>query len=72
MNARALNLSAADIFKSVVVGRVATGSTEQYARKWEGANELIGRDDLTYLILHMRLIISKQRAKHGLLKEFPE
>lgn len=72
MNARGLNLSAADIFKSLVVGQIPSSSTEEYARKWEDSEELIGRDDFSDLFLHMRLIISKQRAKLGLLKEFPE
>jgi len=74
MNARGLDLSPADIFKSQVIGalREDGGESEAYAAKWEDAEELIGRDDFADLFLHIRLIESKQRAKLGLIREFPE
>jgi hypothetical protein len=74
MNARGLDLSPADIFKSKVIGalREQGGDAEIYAAKREDAEELIGRDDFADLFLHIRLIAAKQRGRQGLLKEFPE
>jgi len=72
MNSRGLDLSPADIFKSRVIGALDDSSSATYAAKWEEAEELIGRSEFADLFLHIRLIESKQRARQGLLKEFPE
>ncbi|MFB2599184.1 DUF262 domain-containing protein [Herbiconiux sp. P17] len=74
MNARGLDLSPADIFKSQVIGALHSSGLDPdaYAGKWEDAEELIGRDDFADLFLHIRLLESKQRARLGLLREFPE
>lgn len=72
MNARGLDLSPADIFKSLVIGDLPQALSETYADKWEDAEEALGRDDFADLFLHVRVIVSKERAKKILLKEFQE
>ncbi len=72
MNARGLDLSPADIFKAKVIGDLNESVSEEYASKWEDAEELLGRDDFADLFLHIRTIETKERAKRELLKEFPE
>jgi hypothetical protein len=75
MNARGLDLSAADIFKSLVVGRIGetneTGAA-MYADRWEDAEEQLSRDGFGDLFLHVRMIFAKERARKELLKEFEE
>lgn len=72
MNARGLDLSPADIFKARVIGAIEDGASEDYARKWEDAEEDLGRDDFADVFLHVRMVYAKERAKRELLKEFPE
>src|SRR4051812_40616610 len=72
MNARGLDLSPADIFKSLIIGELPDGVSSEYAQKWEDAEEALGRDDFADLFLHLRMIFSKERARRELLKEFPE
>jgi hypothetical protein len=72
MNARGLDLSPADIFKSLIIGELPDGISSEYAQKWENAEEALGRDDFADLFLHLRMIFSKERARRELLKEFPE
>lgn len=70
MNSRGLDLTAPDIFKSDVIGDIPDGASDEYAQKWEDAEDEIGRDSFEELFLQIRLILSKERAKKGLLIEF--
>lgn len=72
MNARGLDLSPADIFKSQVIGILDDHLADAYSEKWENAEDSLGRDDFADLFLHVRMIFAKERAKRELLKEFPE
>jgi hypothetical protein len=72
MNARGLDLSPADIFKSKIIGAMDGKASEAYAVKWEDAEQALGRDDFADLFLHVRMIFAKKRAEKELLKEFPE
>lgn len=71
MNARGLDLSPTDIFKAEVA-RMIPGGSEAYTDKWEDAEDLIGRDAFLDLFQHIRTIVSMERAKKELLKEFPD
>lgn len=70
MNSRGLDLSPADIFKSDVIGAIPVNRQEEYAEKWENAEELVGRRAFEDLFLHMRMIVAKVRATKALLEEF--
>ncbi|ALG12258.1 DUF262 domain-containing protein [Kibdelosporangium phytohabitans] len=72
MNARGLDLSPADIFKSLIIGNLTDGASGAYAAKWENAEEALGREDFADLFLHLRVIFARERARRELLKEFPE
>jgi len=71
LNTRGLDLSPADVFKSQVIGAISENERDAYARKWEDAEDDLGRADFADLFGHIRMIFNKQRAKEGLLKEFP-
>jgi uncharacterized protein DUF1524 len=73
MNDRGLDLSPADIFKSQVIGPLGDGPDgDEYTRRWEDAEDRLGRDNFAEMFLHIRLIVSGRRAEGRLLKEFPE
>ncbi|GAA1662824.1 DUF262 domain-containing protein [Catellatospora bangladeshensis] len=72
MNSRGLDLSPADIFKSKVIGSITDPLSQDYAAKWEDAEESLGRDAFADLFLHLRMIFSRRRAVRGLLTEFQE
>ncbi|MFI1048102.1 DUF262 domain-containing protein [Streptomyces griseoruber] len=72
MNSRGLDLSPTDIFKSQIIGAVKDPQeSEDCARKWEDAEEALGREGFADLFLHLRMIYEKKRAERELLKEFP-
>lgn len=70
MNSRGLDLSPADIFKSDVIGAVESPRQDDYAKRWEDAEELVGRRSFEELFLHVRMIFAKVRGQKALLEEF--
>ncbi|MFF0836665.1 MULTISPECIES: DUF262 domain-containing protein [unclassified Streptomyces] len=72
MNSRGLDLSPTDIFKSHIIGDLDEQAAQECARKWEDAEEALGRDDFADLFLHIRMVFAMRRAERELLKEFPE
>ena len=74
MNARGLDLSPSDIFKSYIVGDLSGDehAADLCAAWWEDAEDALGRDAFADLFLHIRMIFAKEKAKRELLKEFPE
>jgi hypothetical protein len=72
MNSRGLDLSPTDIFKSDVIGALSDDVSESYSRKWEDAEDALGRSAFQELFLHIRVIFAKTRAQKELLQEFPE
>ncbi|GAA5165876.1 DUF262 domain-containing protein [Ornithinimicrobium tianjinense] len=70
MNARGLDLSPTDIFKSRLIGDLPDDTP--HAKRWEDAQEALGRDNFTDLFRDIRTIINEDRARRELLKEFPE
>lgn len=72
MNARGLDLTPADLFKAEIVGKIDSSTREAYAKKWEDAEEQLGRHGFAELFLHIRAIIAKVRGQRELLVEFRE
>lgn len=70
MNARGLDLTPADIFKSQVIGDIAPLDQASYADKWEQEEQDLGRDSFAELFQHIRMIVAKARAQRELLLEF--
>ncbi|WP_405180618.1 DUF262 domain-containing protein [Nocardia sp. NBC_01377] len=69
MNARGLDLTPADIFKSRVIGQVADRG--DYSKRWELAEESLGSDSFTEIFRDIRTVVSGDRARRELLVEFP-
>lgn len=72
MNARGLDLSPSDIFKARTIGEIDDDDRATYSKKWEDAEEELGRNGFAELFLHLRMIYAKERARRELLVEFPE
>jgi hypothetical protein len=71
MNARGLDLSAADVFKARVIGDLEDEDADAYAVKWEDSEEDLGRASFQDLFLHIRVIFAKIRGQREILQEFP-
>jgi hypothetical protein len=72
MNARGLELSPTDIFKSNVIGSLPAELEDAYANKWDAAEDAVGRENFADLFRDIRLALTAERARVELLKEFPE
>lgn len=72
LNSRGLDLSATDILKAKIIGALPEAQRESYTKKWEDAEEDLGRDDFNTLFGHIRTVYRKAKAKETLLKEFEE
>jgi Uncharacterized conserved protein len=72
MNARGLELSPTDIFKSAVIGSLSSAEEDAYADKWDAAEDEVGRENFADLFRDIRFIFTAERARVELLKEFPK
>lgn len=72
MNARGLELSPTDIFKSSVIGSLSSDVEDAYADKWDSAEDAVGRENFADLFRDIRFAFTAERARFELLKEFPK
>jgi hypothetical protein len=72
LNNRGLDLSHSDILKSEIVGKVPEEEQEKYGKRWEDAEEALGRDAFADLFSHTRAIYRKVKLKGTILSEFKE
>lgn len=72
MNARGLDLTPSDIFKSKVIGDLDEQDASYYADKWEQEEVDLGREAFANLFGHVRMIFVKERPSKVLLQEFDE
>lgn len=72
LNSRGLDLSATDILKSEIIGGIAAAQRDAYTKKWEDAEEEIGREAFTDLFSHIRMVYRQLKPKGTLIKEFRE
>jgi uncharacterized protein with ParB-like and HNH nuclease domain len=72
LNSRGLDLSATDILKSTITGKIPEKTRGAYTKKWEELEEMLGRDPFAELFSHIRMIYRKAKSKGTLLKEFEE
>lgn len=72
LNSRGLDLSATDILKAEIIGAIPEGKRAAYTRKWEDAEEDLGREEFSELFSHIRMIYRRAKPKGTLLKEFKE
>lgn len=72
LNSRGLDLSATDILKARIIGGISEAQRDVYTRKWEDAEEELGREDFNTLFGHIRTIYRKAKAKESLLRGIEE
>jgi hypothetical protein len=72
LNDRGLDLSHTDILKSEIIGKIPESQQEQYNKRWEDTEELLGRDTFQDLFSHIRMIYRKAKQKDSILKEVRE
>lgn len=72
LNSRGLDLSATDILKAEIIGKVGDGERDDYTKKWEDTEEDLGRDAFGDLFSHIRMVYRKAKPQGTLLKEFRE
>ncbi len=70
LNDRGLDLSAADILKSEIIGSISEGDQEVYTNKWEEAEENLGTENFAELFSYIRMIHGKRKARGTILNEF--
>jgi hypothetical protein len=72
LNSRGLDLAPTDILKSEIIGGIPEVLRDVYTKKWEDAEEDLGRDAFTDLFSHIRMVYRRLKPKGTLIKEFKE
>lgn len=72
LNSRGLDLTATDILKAEIIGRIPAIERDVYTRKWEEAEEDLGRNAFGDLFSHIRMVYRKAKPKGTLIKEFKD
>ena len=70
LNSRGLDLSATDILKAEITGRIDEALRDEYTTQWEDQEEDLGRDEFGDLFSHIRMVYRKAKPQGTLLKEF--
>ena len=70
LNARGLDLSPTDKLKPPILSKIRPNFQEEYARKWEGLEEGLGRESFRDLFAHIRMIYRKDKLRGTLDREF--
>ena len=70
MNDRGLDLTATDILKSEVLGKMPSDAQKTYAEKWVEVEDNLGRDGFGDLFAHIRMIYRKDKQRGTLQGEF--
>jgi hypothetical protein len=72
LNSRGLDLAATDILKSEIIGGIPALQRDAYTKKWEDAEEDLGREPFTDLFSHIRMVYRRLKPKGTLIKEFKD
>jgi uncharacterized protein with ParB-like and HNH nuclease domain len=72
LNSRGLDLSPTDILKSEVIGGIPAVLRDAYTKKWEDAEQDLGREAFTDLFSHIRMVYRRLKPKGTLIKEFKD
>ena len=72
LNSRGLDLTATDLLKADIIGKISDDARDSYTTKWEDTEEKLGRDNFGDLFSHIRMIYRKSKPKGTLRKEFNE
>lgn len=72
LNSRGLDLSATDILKAQIIGKIPDADKVPYTKKWEDVEEDLSRHTFGDLFSHIRMVYRKSKPKGTLIKEFTE
>lgn len=72
LNSRGLDLAPTDILKSEIIGGIPPAQRDAYTKKWEDAEEDLGRESFTDLFSHIRMVYRRLKPKGTLIREFKE
>lgn len=72
LNSRGLDLTPTDILKAEILGAITDKQRDDYTKKWEEAEETVGREAFSDLFSHIRMIYRKAKPHGTLVKEFKE
>lgn len=72
LNSRGLDLTATDILKAEIIGKIPTNRRDELTTVWEDIEDDLGREDFNNLFSHIRMIYRKAKPQGTLLKEFRE
>lgn len=72
LNSRGLDLSAADILKADIIGKIPMEKQDSYTAIWEDCEDELGRERFSDLFGHIRMIHRKQKMQGTLVAEFRE
>src|SRR3990172_10033134 len=72
LNTRGLDLAPTDILKAEILGAISEKQRDDYTKKWEDAEEMVGREAFSVLFSHIRMIYRKAKPQGTLIKEFKE
>jgi len=72
LNDRGMDLSAADILKAEIIGKIPEREIEIYTKLWEDTEEQLGKNEFTGLFSHIRMIHLKKKLKGTVLAEIRE
>jgi hypothetical protein len=72
LNSRGLDLSATDILKAEITGKISEHERHLYTQTWEELEDNLGRDEFNDLFGYIRTVFRKSKPQGTLLKEFRE
>ncbi|HEY9635059.1 MAG TPA: DUF262 domain-containing HNH endonuclease family protein [Coleofasciculaceae cyanobacterium] len=72
LNDRGFNISLTDILKAEIIGNIDKEQQGKYTKKWEDAEEKLGRKNFQELFSHIRTIRRKVKPNRNLLDELRE
>ena len=67
LNDRGLNLSAADILKAEVIGKIDEDEQDSFVAAWEEAEEELGTEKFAELFSHIRMIHGRNKLRKNVL-----
>ena len=72
LNSRGLDLSATDILKAEITGKIGESVRHAYTQAWEELEDDLGREEFNDLFGYIRTVFRKSKSQGTLLKEFRE
>ncbi len=70
LNSRGLDLSYSDILKAEIINEIPLVQQDEYAKKWEEKEILLGSEAFEDLFYNLRAIFARGRLRKGLVEEF--